>query len=104
MTFRYTRAITEISRRRRSYDLNISQTQLLDDMIGSYYEEWVQGIPNDTEDLFFLERQPISVSLRYGQNSDLDPPGSTSALDAMARNHDMSLIRNFSFATAVHIR
>lgn len=73
-------------------------------MIGSYYGEWLQGIADDVEDLFFLERQPISVSLRYGQNSDMDPPGSTSGLDAMVRNHDINFIRSFSFATAVHIR
>jgi hypothetical protein len=73
-------------------------------MIGSYYGEWLQGMSDDAEDLFFLERQPISVSQRYGQNSDMDPTGSTSGQEAMARNHDMTLIRNFSFATAVHIK
>lgn len=61
-------------------------------------------MPDDLEDIFFLENLPLSVSFRYGQNSDIDPPGSSSGLDALVRSHDMSYVKRFSFATAVHIR
>lgn len=91
-----------VSSGRCSYNLSIAQVEQLDETISSYYGEWMQGMSDDIQDTFFLERQPISVSQCYGQNSDMDPPGSNEGRDAMARNHDMALIRNFSFATAVH--
>jgi hypothetical protein len=73
-------------------------------MMRAYYQPWLAGMPEEFEDFFFLERQPISVSHRYGQKTPIDAPGLTSGMEAMARNHDMTFIRNFSFATAVHAR
>jgi hypothetical protein len=73
-------------------------------MMRDYYQPWLAEMPEEREDFFFLERQPISVSHRYGQKSRIDPPGSISGRQAMARNHDMAFIRRFTFATAVHVR
>jgi hypothetical protein len=73
-------------------------------MMRDYYQPWLNGMPDQFEDFFFLERQPISVSHRYGQKTTIDAPGATSGIEAMVRNHDMAFICTFSFATAVHAR
>ena len=70
----------------------------------SYYQPWLKGMPEEFEDDFFLENQPITVAYRYGQNKEIDPPGSADGLKAMARNHDMAYIKYVSFATAIHAR
>ena len=86
------------------HELDISNVWKLDDTMRDYYQPWLAGMPEDFEEDFFLSNQPITVSYRYGQNKDIDPPGCTNSVDAMVRNHDMAYIKYFSFATLVHVR
>jgi hypothetical protein len=70
----------------------------------AYYQPWLEGMPEEFEEAFFLETQPITVAYRYGQKKEIDGPGCAEGMKAMVRNHDMDYIKYLSFATAVHAR
>ena len=49
----------------------------------AYYQPWLEGMPEEFEEPFFLETQPITVAYQYGQKKEIDGPGSTEGMEEM---------------------
>lgn len=85
-------------------DLNIDMVQLLDREICKGYASWVRRAPAEyKDDNFFIERVPIVITSRYGQNNQLGHKP-VQERGNWKRDRDWSKIRFVTVALATHLR
>lgn len=90
---------------RRKISLKFRSLLDFDREIQSGYHAWVENAPPEwKEDQFFIERFPICVTSRYGQDQDI---GDENELEEEALNwfldRDFSRVRFFNVAIATHL-
>lgn len=87
--------------------LTLSQLRNLHTIIQTYYKRWVSEAPQSyKQDKFILDRVPIVITSRYGQNQDLGITADDMERDAAswARDRDFTQVRYISIAIATHIK
>jgi hypothetical protein len=91
------------------FDLSLDHVHKLDKKMRRCYGDWAAGLWNlednepAQEDLLFIKNQPLTISYRYGQNSQLGLLLPEEEAEAFERGRDMKNIRFFSFSMAAHI-
>ena len=87
--------------------LNLGYLRRLDEAIIQHYEQWINAAPGEyREDGFFVQRRPIAITSRYGQNQELGLNEETEMEEGLnwQRDRDFSRVRYISVAIATHLR
>jgi|SRR5882757_2914965 len=87
-------------------NLNFESLKALDNLIVQGYQDWVNTAPPDWKtDGFLLERSPIIVTSRYGQNAAIALPGNErQEAAAWQLDRDYSKIAFLTVAIATSIK
>jgi len=84
--------------------LSDAQLRQLDGHICSNYADWVRDAPAEYKtDRFILDRKPIIVTSRYGQNQEMVLEGEEEA-ESWRRKRNFEHVRYMSVAIATHFR
>jgi hypothetical protein len=76
-------------------------------MIRGEFEEWVINAPESyKEDIFLMERTPLVITSRYGQNQSIGVQDEDANADEQnwELEQDFALIRYITVAIATHVR
>lgn len=93
--------------RSRKVRLNLIALWALHDQIVNRFQQWVNAAPDNYKaDHFLLERTPLVITSRYGQNQDIAVEAVDAAVDAenWQADRDFSQIRYITMAIATHLR
>lgn len=84
----------------------MEDVQDLDDLIVDGYDAWVNDAPDGWKvDGFLVERSPIVVTSRFGQNARIAVPGNEAQeAEAWERERDYSKLAFVTFAIATSIK
>jgi hypothetical protein len=78
-----------------------------DAQIVQHYHEWVEHAPDSyKDDTFFLDRQPVAITSRYGQNQELCPAEADQDQEGLSWSLDRNYhrVESLSVAIATHLR
>ena len=83
--------------------MNLRALQRLDDEIRKGYGSWVMRAPDEYKaDKFFLDRVPVIITSRYGQNQQLGHQPEDE-VENWKRDREWSKIRFVTVALATHL-
>ena len=96
-----------IGEHHRRLVLTLPESRMLDQKTVSLWNRWIRRAPESWKtDGFLTSHIPITVTMVYGQNQEIcsHPDHTDDERDVFNMDHDYSLIRQFTFATASLLR
>jgi hypothetical protein len=86
--------------------LNLEKLKKLHQVIRGGFEEWVLEAPESYKDDFLMDRTPIVITSRYGQNQSIGVQEEDVGIDECNWDleRDFELIRYITVAIATHVR
>jgi hypothetical protein len=89
----------------RGYTLNADQVRQLDKIIRTGWRRWVDGLPSWLSDDWLIQRGPVAILKKYGQDLPYGRPADQAQEESIFEDEcKYSNIRYYSFAVATPIR